>query len=74
MDLFRVETFEADELGHLPDQKTLTEKTIAMAKNLEALRNAPVTEPFDGPAILSGRASAVFFHEVLVGGTAAAWR
>jgi TldD protein len=24
-----------------------------------------VTEPFDGPAILSGRASAVFFHEVL---------
>ena len=25
----------------------------------------PVTEPFDGPAILSGRAAAVFFHEVL---------
>jgi TldD protein len=24
-----------------------------------------VTEPFDGPAILSGRAAAVFFHEVL---------
>ncbi len=65
MDLFRVETFEADELGHLPDQKTLTEKTVAMAKNLEALRDAPVTEPFNGPAILSGRASAVFFHEVL---------
>ncbi len=36
-----------------------------MAKNLEALRVAPITEPFDGPAILSGRASAVFFHEVL---------
>lgn len=65
MDLFRAETFEADEVGHLPDQKTLTEKTIAMAKNLEALREAPVTEPFNGPAILSGRASAVFFHEVL---------
>ena len=29
------------------------------------MRKAPVTEPFDGPAILSGRASAVFFHEVL---------
>ncbi|QHN05575.1 peptidase U62 [Granulicella sp. WH15] len=65
MDLFRVETFEADELGHLPDQKTLLEKTTAMAKNLEELRAAPITEPFDGPAILSGRASAVFFHEVL---------
>jgi TldD protein len=65
MDLYRVETFESDELGRLPDQKSLMEKTLAMAKNLEALRVAPVTEPFDGPAILSGRASAVFFHEVL---------
>jgi predicted Zn-dependent protease len=65
MDLFRAETFEADDVSHLPDQKLLTEKTIAMAKNLVALRTAPITEPFNGPAILSGRASAVFFHEVL---------
>ncbi|WP_263366320.1 metallopeptidase TldD-related protein [Edaphobacter bradus] len=65
MDLFRVETFEADNISHLPDQKILIEKTTAMAKNLEDLRTAPVTEPFNGPAILSGRASAVFFHEVL---------
>ena len=65
MDLFRVETFESDQLGRLPDQNVLTEKTLALAKNLEALRVAPITEPFDGPAILSGRASAVFFHEVL---------
>jgi TldD protein len=65
MDLFRVETFEADEAGHLPPQHEVIEKTLAMAKNLEALREAPVTEPFNGPAILSGRASAVFFHEVL---------
>ncbi|WP_035349384.1 metallopeptidase TldD-related protein [Edaphobacter aggregans] len=65
MDLFRTETFEADTLAHLPDQKTLVEKTTTMAKNLVALRTAPVTEPFNGPAILSGRASAVFFHEVL---------
>ena len=65
MDLFRVETFEADELAHLPDQKSLEDKALAMAKNLVALRTAPITEPFNGPAILSGRASAVFFHEVL---------
>jgi TldD protein len=65
MDLFRAETFEADSAAHLPDQKSITEKTLAMAKNLEALRVAPITEPFNGPAILSGRASAVFFHEVL---------
>ncbi len=65
MDMFRAETFEADEVAHLPDQKILMDKAVAMAKNLEALRAAPVTEPFNGPAILSGRASAVFFHEVL---------
>ncbi len=65
MDLFRDETFEADFADHLPDQKTVQEKTVALAKGLEALRDAPVTEPFNGPAILSGRASAVFFHEVL---------
>ncbi|MDP9039696.1 MAG: metallopeptidase TldD-related protein [Acidobacteriota bacterium] len=65
MDLFRAETFESDSAAHLPDQKAVKEKTLAMAKNLEALRDAPITEPFNGPAILSGRASAVFFHEVL---------
>jgi TldD protein len=65
MDLFRAETFEADSIAHLPDQKSLLDKTTAMAKNLVDLRTAPVTEPFNGPAILSGRASAVFFHEVL---------
>ena len=65
MDLFRVETFEADAAGHLPEQKAVLEKTVAMAKNLVDLRTAPITEPYNGPAILSGRASAVFFHEVL---------
>ena len=30
-----------------------------------ALRKAPMAEPYDGPAVLSGRAAAVFFHEVL---------
>ncbi len=65
MDMFRAETFEADEAGHLPDQKVLAAKIADMGKNLEALRVAPVTDPYNGPAILSGRAAAVFFHEVL---------
>ena len=65
MDLFRVETFEADTTGHLPDQATVLARTTALAKNLDDLRVAPITEPYNGPAILSGRAAAVFFHEVL---------
>jgi predicted Zn-dependent protease len=36
-----------------------------LAGQLDALRTAPVAEPYNGPALLSGRASAVFFHEVL---------
>ncbi len=65
MDLFRAETFEADATGRLPDQATVLAKTEAMARNLDDLRVAPITEPYNGPAILSGRAAAVFFHEVL---------
>jgi len=65
MDLFRAETFEADSTGHLPAQSEVLAKTIAMARNLDDLRIAPITEPYNGPAILSGRAAAVFFHEVL---------
>jgi TldD protein len=65
MDLFREETFEADATGHLPAQSEVLATTTALAKNLDDLRLAPITEPYDGPAILSGRAAAVFFHEVL---------
>jgi len=65
MNLFRDQTFEAETVNGLPPQAELEAAARALGKSLEALRKAPVTEPFDGPAILSGRASAVFFHEVL---------
>jgi len=65
MDLFRAQTFEAETLDGLPAQPELEAAMRELGKSLEALRKAPVTEPFDGPAILSGRAAAVFFHEVL---------
>src|SRR5579862_3907842 len=65
MELVRVETFESTNPGGLPSETELTVKEEKMASDLKALRVAPVAEPFDGPALLSGRASAVFFHEVL---------
>ena len=65
MDLFREQTFEAETVDGLPAQAALEAAIRELGKSLEALRKAPVTEPFDGPAILSGRAAAVFFHEVL---------
>ncbi len=65
MELLRVETFQAPSASGLPSEADLTAKIAKMAEDLKALKNAPVAEPYDGPALLSGRAAAVFFHEVL---------
>jgi len=65
MELLRVETFQAPAASGLPSEAELTAKVDKMAADLKALRNAPVAEPYDGPALLSGRAAAVFFHEVV---------
>ncbi len=65
MDLFRAQTFEAETVDGLPAEAEIEAAARTLGRSLEALRKAPVTEPFNGPAILSGRAAAVFFHEVL---------
>ena len=65
MDLFRAQTWEADNVDGLPSEQQMASDLRDLAKSLVALRKAPVTQPFNGPAILSGRAAAVFFHEVL---------
>ncbi len=65
MELLRVETFQAPSAAGLPSEKELSGKIEKMAVDLKALRDAPTAEPYDGPALLSGRAAAVFFHEVL---------
>lgn len=65
MDLMRVETFQAESVSKLPKEAEIAAKMDKIASDLKALRAAPVAEPFDGPALLSGRAAAVFFHEVL---------
>jgi TldD protein len=65
MDLYRYQTFEAETVEGLPAQAEMEAGVRELGKSLEALRKAPLTEPYNGPAILSGRAAAVFFHEVL---------
>jgi TldD protein len=65
MELLRVETFQAPSASGLPSEADLAAKIDKMAVDLKALKDAPVAEPYDGPALLSGRAAAVFFHEVL---------
>jgi predicted Zn-dependent protease len=65
MELLRVETFQAASPDQLPSETELKGKVDKIAADLKALRAAPVAEPYAGPALLSGRAAAVFFHEVL---------
>ena len=65
MDLFLSRDFQAESIEGLPSQAEMEKGVRELGAQLEALRKAPVTVPFDGPAILSGRAAAVFFHEVL---------
>ena len=48
----------------LPDERQLVSEARAMIALLARLRNAPIVDPFSGPAILSGRAAGVFFHEI----------
>ncbi len=63
-DLSTFETFEAVDPSGLPDDKTLTAAVDRVAGDVTNLLRAPEAEPFVGPAIFSGRAAGVFFHEI----------
>ncbi len=64
MNLSLGETFEAEDLAGLPEEKTVLAAAERVARILGQLRNAPVADPYVGPAILSGHAAGVFFHEI----------
>jgi len=64
MELYRFEAFDGHTMDRLPSDEKVRQTIETMVSDLKALRAAPVIEPFTGPAILSGRASGVFFHEI----------
>ena len=64
MDLRTFDTIEASDLAHFPDDATVKARIQKVAADLDALTQAPPAEPIVCPAILSGRAAAVFFHEI----------
>jgi TldD protein len=65
MNISLARTFEGHTDHDLPSQAELERQVQLLAGQLDALRTAPTAEPYNGPAMLSGRAAAVFFHEVL---------
>lgn len=64
MDVSDFQTFEAFEPKDLPAPDVVRAAVKTIGEHVEALVVAPTAEPFVGPAIFSGRASGVFFHEI----------
>jgi TldD protein len=64
MELPLTEAYFASTPARLESDAKMSGDADALVKNLIALKNAPVAEPFTGPALLSGKAAGVFFHEI----------
>jgi len=64
MDINRYYNFDWVNPEDAPDDKSVSAAQATMRKELEGLVAAPIVEPSVGPALLTGRAAAVFFHEV----------
>jgi len=58
------ESFDAEEPARLPRDAAVAAAIRKVGEQLTALLRAPAAEPYVGPAILSGRAAGVFFHEI----------
>jgi TldD protein len=64
MDIERYANFDWLDPQDVPDEKTVFDSIHELIKETEALDKAPLANPYAGPTLLTGRAAAVFFHEV----------
>ena len=64
MDIDRYYNFDWVDPKETPDDKAVYAAGATLRKELEGLVKAPINDPSVGPALLTGRAAAVFFHEV----------
>ena len=64
MDINRYYNFDWANPSDAPNDNAVLKQGQVLRKELEALVAAPLVEPYAGPALLTGRATAVFFHEV----------
>ncbi|HVM74526.1 MAG TPA: metallopeptidase TldD-related protein [Candidatus Saccharimonadales bacterium] len=64
MDVNRYYNFDWVNPGDAPDDKAVLAASAQLRKEMEGLVVSPLNDPTVGPALLTGRAAAVFFHEV----------
>ena len=64
MNIERYFNFDWVDPKDAPSDKEVATASATLRKEMEGLVKAPLNEPSVGPALLTGRAAAVFFHEV----------
>jgi predicted Zn-dependent protease len=64
MDIGSADSFDAADVAGLPRDEEILKAVNRVGALASAMPLAPVVDPYVGPAILSGRAAAVLFHEI----------
>jgi TldD protein len=64
MELYLHRSFYTMTPEGFPSDSEIVTTIDTLIRNLEELKNAPIVEPYTGPAILVNKASGVFFHEI----------
>ncbi|MFA5849163.1 MAG: TldD/PmbA family protein [Bacteroidales bacterium] len=64
MELPLHKSYFAFSLDELPTEAVIIKDIKEMSAKLSQLKVAPLVQPYTGPALLSGSASGVFFHEI----------
>ncbi len=64
MDIDRYYNFDWVNPSEAPSDKVVYAAAAQLRKEMEGLVDSPLNDPTVGPALLTGRAAAVFFHEV----------
>ncbi len=64
MDINRYANFDWVDPSEQPDDKKVLAQAAELVKQMEALVKAPLVEPAAVPTLLTGRAAAVYFHEM----------
>jgi TldD protein len=64
MDIDRYANFDWLDPKDAPTEKTVDDTIHSLIAEATALDKAPLFDPYAGPALLTGRAAAVYFHEI----------
>ncbi|MDO8804672.1 MAG: TldD/PmbA family protein [Elusimicrobiota bacterium] len=65
MELSRGERYNTDSFAGLPSEEKVNADMDRSIAEMTTLKDAPIVEPYSGPAILTARAAAVYFHEII---------